>query len=113
MQLVDVILTYAGGHREALYEALDQANGMDITTHSFKFLAIAPMLDGRDIGDDDYDIWTSWDNVVWDGISLAQQGGNARPVDRLKDIPTGYIITHADARLMAQAAHFLVKYMLP
>ncbi|MGJ8624856.1 MAG: hypothetical protein ACSHW1_19105 [Yoonia sp.] len=78
-----------------------------------QFSWVAPMLDSRDMGDDDCEIWTSWDNVVWDGIPLAQHGGNARPVDRLKDIPTGYNITHADARLMAQAAYFLVKYMLP
>ncbi len=113
VQLVDVILTYAGGHREALYEALDAAHGMNIKTHSFNYLALEGMLEDDKIDAYARAKWTSWDNEVWEGITIDERAGSARPVDRLKVIPTGYSITSADERLIAEAASFLVNALLP
>jgi len=108
-RLVDVLLEYAGGHREALTAELLKKSGLDITQRDFDYLHVAKILDENPTLESKLRDWSNFkeDCGWWARL------GVERPADQLADVPTALKITKCDAALMTQAAEFLVDQTFP
>lgn len=124
VQLIDVILTYAEGHRNAGYVALDAGSGMSIEVFDFDYLALEdiltnadlrnahPVLRDKTLQQEEVSRWQTWDSWA-DVVPLADRGESPTPFHRLRVIPTGYSITKGDAALISAAAVALVEQLTP
>lgn len=111
VQLVDVLLTYASGHRETLAETLDAAQGVNIDLVTFNYLDLETMIGNPYLDPAERALWTSWD--TWDQCSQSDHETGVTPVQRLRKIPTGFSISQCDEALIAAAAKSLVAQWKP
>ncbi|WP_420860438.1 patatin-like phospholipase family protein [Algirhabdus cladophorae] len=109
-RLVDVILEYAGGHREALITELKEKSGVEIKEITFDYLAIGTLVaENKVAGLEQWKEWSAWS----DTCSWWQRWANDTPAERLAAIPTALRITPCNASLLEAAAEFLVNQEFP
>ena len=110
VQFIDVILEYAGGHRDTLYTALDEKFAVNLETISFAYLDVERLLNDGLLSEEETARWAGWSG--WSNISTKTQATARTPASRLSLIPTGFSISADDLMLIEQAARTLVSHHL-
>ena len=108
VQFIDVILVYAGGHRDTLYGVLDEKLDLDLQTHTFDYLDVEALLNKGELNEKETKLWSNWDE--WERISASTRKTAQTPAARLRLVPTEFNISEDDKQLMEAAAKTLVSH---